>query len=137
MKSIIKILLATGIVASFGCARFSKPTEWHDEQGLEIVHFIEANYDIPIDEMSQREGIYTQGWAYWESFRWQRGTCIEIFGVGSPELQNQILESTAALVEEHGYKGVKVVFYERSLFEKYESGSSRHPPKVVRTMVFN
>ncbi|WP_372846924.1 hypothetical protein [Pontiella sp.] len=136
MNSIVKILLAIGLASAPGCARFTKPVEWHDEQGLKIVHFIEANYDIPIDEMSQREGIYTKGWAYWKSFQWHQGTCIEIFGVLSPEQQNKIIESTAALIEEHGYHGVKVVFYERSLFERYESGSSRHPPKVIRTMVF-
>jgi hypothetical protein len=111
------------------------PIKWRDKQGVEIVNQIEAEYEIPIDGMSDREGVYCRGWAYRKYFKWHRGSAISIYEINDPDIQNHIIRRIRTLQEENNYTRIKVIFYEKSLFTKRENGATRIPAKVTRTEI--
>ena len=64
------------------------PIKWPDQQGGDIVTVISSEFIIPVDPMSDREGIYHSGWAYRRDNIWNTGSVITIYGVKDIDLQN-------------------------------------------------
>ena len=94
------------------------PIKWPDQQGGDIVTVISSEFIIPVDPMSDREGIYHSGWAYRRDNIWNTGSVITIYGVKDIDLQNRIIDRIKDIVAIKNYWDVQVTFYDDSRYEK-------------------
>ena len=138
MKRILKIL---AVVAGLFCLIITvgflmyrdMPVKWYDEQGKQIVEVIESEFDIPIDPMNKRKGIYHSGWAYRRRGVWNTGSSVTVYGLKDSDVQDRILLRIKALVETMNYWDVRVTFYDDAKFETEGNSTRRLETKELRS----
>lgn len=108
------------------------PVKWYDEQGKRVVEVLEEDFSIPIDPMSEREGIYHSGWAFRRGGVWNTGSAITIYGVKDSEVQNQIIQRIKDLVKRQNYWDVRVSFYDNAKFKKEGNVTRRVDVPLLR-----
>lgn len=121
MKSIAQITTLAVVVLAMalviGWFRYrDMPAIWYDGQGTEIVNVIESEFVIPHDSMSDRESIYTSGWAYRRRGVWNTGSQIIVYGVKDPDLQNRMIGRIEELVKLGNYWDIRITFFEHSQY---------------------
>jgi hypothetical protein len=118
LSVIALMLLAAVIFAAVIFYRYSdQPILKHDRQGNAIVAVIKGEFEIPIDPLTKRPGIFCGGWSYWRGFVWNAGSRITIFGVHEADIQNRIIDRIEGVVKMNNYWDVLVVFYSDAKIE--------------------
>jgi hypothetical protein len=93
-------------------------------QGGDIVAVIEREFDIPIDPLLERPGIFCSNWLYWRGLDWNAGALISIRGVHDTSTQERIIDRIKREVEKNGLCDIQVVFYGDARIEE-KGGSTR------------
>lgn len=101
------------------------PVKWYDEQGSRVATVIEREFDIPIDPISDRKGIYHYGWAYRQGGTWHTGSNLTIYGVKDRTRQDIIINRISDLVRTNNLNDIRVTFYDNAKFEKRDNVTVR------------
>ena len=131
MRHLNLVLCAATALA--GCSYYEDmPVKWFDAQGASIVTSLERDFDIPLDGMSGREGVYHSGWAYRESGKWQTGSLIEIYGVADNQLQDAIISEVQNLLSRSNFSDAVISFKAESKYRTEGNLTTRLKSKELR-----
>lgn len=120
LKYYLRMLILGFLLITFSsCRSLTRPYNWYDKQGHDIVSNLRKECNVPFDPMSvaPAKGIYHCGWSYLgKDDEWVLGSCISIYGVVDENVQNDIIDKTRSLLFKNNYTDVKILFKERSKF---------------------
>src|SRR5581483_7211822 len=104
-----------------------------------IVERLQSEFDVPIDGMTNKKGIYTHGQTHIKHGHWVLGSTIEIYGVTNISQQDKIIKRVQEISDKQKY--VVVTFYDKSNFKISGTLSDeltvRLPSNVIRRTTVN
>ncbi len=112
-------VIAAVILLSLLVRRYTdKPILKHALQGGGIVTAIEQEFEIPIDPLMDRPGVFCENWLYWRGFDWNAGSQIIVCGVHDEKTQKRIVELVEREVKARKLCDVVVIFFGDTKIEK-------------------
>ena len=128
----VALLTAIGVLAVFIHRYINAPILKSPLQGGDVVAVIEREFDIPIDPLMERPGIFCSNWLYWRGLDWNAGALISVCGIHDTSTQQRIIDRVEQEVEKNGLCDIQVVFHDDTRIEEGDGWTRRFAGAELR-----
>jgi hypothetical protein len=94
-------------------------------QGEELIDAIEREFEVPIDPMVERPGVFLGSLLYWRGLKWNAGAEITICGVTDSVEQKRIIDFVESEVHKNALCDIELVFEGMASIKKQDRWTTR------------
>jgi hypothetical protein len=122
---VLSVLVILAILVFIGRRYNDQPILKHALQGNELVQAIEREFEVPIDPLAERPGVFSENLLYWRGLKWNAGTEITICGVTDSTEQKRIIDFVESEVHKNALCDIELIFEDMASIRKQHSSTIR------------
>lgn len=119
------ILLILTFLVFIGARYNDRPLLKHTLQGGDLANALELEFEVPIDPMVERPGVFLENLLYLRGLKWNAGTVITICGVTETTEQKKIIDFVESEVRKGVLCDIELVFEDIASIKKQDRSTTR------------